>query len=143
MTLSYRDQFIALVRLHVARDPRRADGCSEAAIAKAERRLGARLPEALRTYYLVAGRLDELNSAHNLLYGLGQLEIQDRRVIFMEENQAVVHWGFAVKSLADADPIVYQRANVSGAKWYSERARFSVFISKMFAWQAGIADAPL
>ena len=141
MATIYRDQFAALVCLHVGRDPRKADGYSETAVAKAERRLGVRLPESVRTYYLLAGRLDELNRAHNLLNRLDQLHVEDRHLLFMEENQAVVEWGLSVRSLSAPDPIVHQRANVEGALWYSERSRFSAFLRKLFAWQAGNTEA--
>ena len=41
------------------------DGVPEAEIAAGEQRLGFRLPSALREYYLIAGRFDQLNCAHN------------------------------------------------------------------------------
>jgi hypothetical protein len=60
----------------------------------------------------------------------------------MEENQAVVHWGLSVKRLSEDDPVVHQRANADGAKWYSEKMRFSKFLARMYNWQAGFAKPP-
>lgn len=140
--MSFRDKYTDLIRRHLGRDPRHSDGVSEAALAKCERRLDIRLPPAVREYYLMAGRLDQLNRAHNSLYAPDELRIDDGHLWFMEENQAVVHWGLPVKRLAEDDPIVYQRANVEGARWYSQRMRFSTFLIRVYDWQAGFAKPP-
>ena len=66
-----------LVRRHVGRDPVAKDGVSDAAIRRREKQLGVRLPASLRAYYRAAGNLAELNQAHNLLYDLPQLVIED------------------------------------------------------------------
>jgi hypothetical protein len=140
--MSHRDRYIDLIRRHLGRDPKRGDGVTKAAIEKCERRLGVQLPAAVRDYYRMAGRLDQLNKAHNLLFTPEKLRVEDGHLWFMEENQAVVHWGLPVKRLAEGDPIVYQRANVDDAKWYSEKKRFSTFLIRMYDWQAGFAEAP-
>jgi hypothetical protein len=140
--MTYRDRYIDLVRRRLGRLPKRLDGVTQAALGKCERRLGVRLPEAVREYYRVAGRLAQLNKAHNLLYTPDELRMEDGHLWFMEENQAVVRWGLPLKRLSEDDPVVYQRANADGARWYSERMRFSVFLVRMFDWQAGFADAP-
>jgi len=43
------------------------DGVPEPEITAAGHRLGVRLPGALREYYLIAGRFEQLNGAHNRL----------------------------------------------------------------------------
>jgi hypothetical protein len=139
---SYDERYIELIRRHLGRDAKRGDGVTEAALAKCERRLDVNLPAAVRAYYLLAGRLDEINRAHNLLFGLDELRVEASHLWFMEENQAVVHWGLPTKRLAEDDPIVYQRANATEAKWYSEQVRFSTFLIRVVDWQAGFADAP-
>ena len=141
--MSFRDRYVDLIRRHLGREPKRSDGVTEAALRKCERRLGVRLPEAVRGYYLMAGRLDSLNKAHNLLFTPDELQIEDSHLWFMEENQAVVHWGLPVRRLEEPDPVVYQRVNEDGAKWYSEKMRFSNFLRRMYAWQAGFAEAPV
>lgn len=140
--MSHCERYIKLVRRHLGRDPKRDDGISVAALKKAERRLGVKLPVAVRDYYLMAGRLDQLNRAHNLLFTPDDLRVEEDHLWFMEENQAVVHWALPVKRLSGNDPIVYQRANVDGAKWYSEKMRFSSFLIRMYDWQAGFAEIP-
>jgi hypothetical protein len=135
--VSYRERYIDLIRRHLGREPKRSDGVTMASLRKCERRLGISLPAAVRDYYLLAGRLDEINAAHNRLFPLAELHVDDGYLWFMEENQAVVHWGLRVKALDDDDPIVFQRANVDGAKWFSERKRFSAFLIYLCDWQAG------
>jgi hypothetical protein len=118
------------------------DGVTGVALKQCERRLGVRLPAALRDYYLLAGRLDRLNRAHNRLFAPDELRVEDGHLWFMEENQAVVHWGMPVKRLSAEDPVVHQRANVDDARWFSEKMRFSTFLIRTYDWQAGFAEAP-
>jgi hypothetical protein len=136
--MDFRARYTALVERHVGRRPRRGDGLSASEIRTSEGRLGCRVPDSLRAYYLLAGRLDELNKAHNLLYAPKELRVEDGVLVFMEENQAVVHWGVKVKDLGKADPMVYQKVNEEGARWYSERMSISKFLDRMYDWQAGV-----
>ena len=138
----YRDLYADLVRRHLGRGPKAPDGIPEARLKACERRLGVPLPAAVRCYYRLAGRADRINNAHNRLLAPHQLRFEGAHLLFMEENQDVVHWGLPAKRLGDDDPPVYQRADAEGARWYSERMRFSKFIVIMFDWQAGFADAP-
>jgi hypothetical protein len=142
LEVSFHERYADLIRRHLGREPRRSDGVSDAALAKCERRLDIRLPAAVREYYLMAGRLEQLNRAHNFLYAPDELRIEDGHLWFMEENQAVVHWGLPLKRLAEPGPTVYQRANEEGARWYSMRLRFSIFLIRVYDWQAGFAEAP-
>lgn len=45
----------------------RGDACSTTDIEEAERRLGVRLPESLKEFYLVAGREKRMNQFHTRL----------------------------------------------------------------------------
>src|SRR5947209_1078254 len=90
---SFHERYVDLIRRHLKRDPKRTDGVTEGALKKCERRLGVRLPHSVGEYYLLAGRLDEMNKAHNLLFSPDELRVEDSHLWFMEENQAVVHWG--------------------------------------------------
>ena len=140
--MSHRERYLDLIRRHLGRAPKRGDGVAKASVATCERRLGVRLPPAVRDSYLMAGRLRSLNATHHRLLAPEALRVEDGHLWFMEENQAVAHWGLPVKRLAEDDPVVYQRATVAGAKWYSERMRFSTFLARLYDWQAGFADAP-
>jgi hypothetical protein len=118
----------------------RRDAISERRIAIVERRLGLLLPEALRAYYWVAGRAAALNTAHNQLLYPEDLGVEDNHLMFMDENQSVVSWGFRLADLAKADPVVWQRNNTAPVEWHSERKSFTRFMESMFRWyrSAGI-----
>lgn len=140
--MDFHERYVEMIRRHLGRDPKKADGLPDSALTKCERRLGVKLPAAMRDYYRLAGKLEQINKAHNFLFTPDELRIDDGRLWFMEENQAVVHWGIPLKNLSEDDPRVYQRANVDGAKWYSEKMTFSAFLISVFDWQAGFADPP-
>ena len=115
----------------------RRDGESEAELRRAERRLRVTLPGAMREYYLLAAAARE-NREHNRLYRPSELVIEDEYLVFMEENQSVVHWGLPIPAEKDPDPEVWQRTNGDMPEWYSEEMPFSVFIIENLAWQRGI-----
>jgi uncharacterized protein (TIGR02996 family) len=101
-TLSYRTAFAALARPLTPRD-----GVPEERVARGEDRLGVRLPRALRDYYLVAGRFDRLNQAHDRLLPPGQWELASRKIVFLEENQWAALAGVRADDPAGDDPPVF------------------------------------
>ncbi|MDQ3803467.1 MAG: hypothetical protein M3416_06505 [Acidobacteriota bacterium] len=139
--MSYESLYSDLVQRHLGRKPVPSDGSSDAELDEAEGRLGSRLPAAVRRYYRVAGNLVELNHAHNLLFAPSDLHMCEGFLIFMEENQAVVHWGIRAGELTEDDPDVWQRVNVVPPEWYSEEMTFSEFIVRTLDWQAGLEGA--
>jgi hypothetical protein len=116
------------------------DGITEARIAAAERKLGVGLPGALRDYYLVAGKERSLNHAHNHLCAPDEWEIHSRKLIFMEERQAVVVWGVSARSDPTGDPPVFQGTMVDDepSGWYREHAHCSAFLVAMLYWHAAL-----
>jgi hypothetical protein len=114
------------------------DGASDARLRESEKRLGMPLPPALRDYFLVAGLASE-NREHNRLFLPEELLVEGGHLVFMEENQAVVHWGLPLAAARRADPIVWQRVNGGRPQWFSEELPFSEFILKNLAWQRGLA----
>jgi len=94
---------------------------------------GIDLPPGLRSYYLVAGR-HPVNHRHNRLRPVAQLEVDQHRVVFLDENQGVVFWGIAVDDEA-ADPIVWQGQPATGDRpttWYCEDTPLTAFLSEMW-----------
>jgi hypothetical protein len=114
-----------------------ADGLKGSQVVSAERRLNLKLPLALREYYEVAGKLS-INTDHNKLYSPPDLLVREGKLLFMEENQAVVFWGMDLKELGQLDPEVFQAANVDELVWYSEERKFSDWIIKVLEWQSGL-----
>jgi hypothetical protein len=114
------------------------DGQSETSISDAEARLGLRLPAVLREYYLLAGRFDRFNRAHNQLRRPEEWCVDGSKLVFLEENQCVVFWGVDAGTSPDDDPPVYQGPNVRGrpTEWYLEHERCSEFLLVMLHLQA-------
>ena len=117
-----------MARAVLGREPRPEEGTPEERIREAETGLRVRLPAAMRQYYLAAGEADPVNRAHNIVFRPEDLRFEEGYLIFMEENQAVVHWGIARADLAHLDPTVWQRVNGAPPEWYSEDVTFSAFI---------------
>lgn len=112
------------------------DGTPAEEIRKGETQLGFSLPEAVRAYYRTLGR-HRLNQAHNRLFSPEEWFVHEGRLVFMEENQAVLYWGVATDE-GGADPVVYQGANLrdEAIEWHSENACCADFMLVMMHWQA-------
>lgn len=137
---SFRDQYRrAFATLGRPLTPR--DGRAESRIAAAERKLGVRLPKALRDYYLVAGRERRFNCVHNRLYAPHEWSVDGDKLVFMEENQAVVLWGTAASCEPSEDPPVFQGVNGDPIEWYEEHERCSVFLIVELHWQGAFGGA--
>jgi len=115
-----------------------ADGLPDKEIVTGEQRLGVRLPRALREFYGIAGRLDHLNRAHNRLYTPHEWFVDAGKLVFMEENQAVVYWGVPISEEPGDDPSVLQGVNVVNQPidWHPEHGACSEFLLVMLHWQA-------
>jgi hypothetical protein len=117
------------------------EGRSDARLRTVEKRLGIRLPKALRDYYQVAGKERRFNQAFNHLYAPDECVSKDDKLVFMEENQAVVLWGTEANALPQDDPPVYQGVNGEPIEWYLEQEHCSVFLVVMLHWQGTFGGA--
>jgi hypothetical protein len=106
----------------------------DAELAAAAQRLGIRLPEALRAYYLLAGRELALNTAHDTLLPPDEWQMTGDKLVFLRENQAVVVWSVAISPFSE-DPEVFQ-GPIDFSEWYPEHPVLSEFLDVMLHWQA-------
>ena len=136
---SYRELVDRILGLLGKKRPR-GSGVTEAAIRRREKELGVRLPESLRAYHLVAGRLTELNRMHNIVYELPELFVEEGHLFVMEENQAVVHWCLRLADLEQDDPEIWQRVNNDPYEWYSEEKPLSEFLIDTLKWETGLDE---
>ena len=120
----------------LGRELQSTDGISQQHLTRAEARLRVSLPAIVKEFYIAAGAAPELQS-HNRLRHPDALDIEDGYLVFCEENQNVVDWGFRLP-MTDADPEVWQRNNGDEPAWYSEEMTFSVFIVRMLAFIHGV-----
>ncbi len=86
------------------------DGCAEKEITAAERRLGFRLPAALREWHTLAGRREDVFSSFNRLIPVSALEIDGERdaLIIQRECQNCEQWAIRRADLGLDDPPVIQ-----------------------------------
>ena len=129
---AYRD----LVESLFARKLTTQDAVLEDEIRRVEERLRSALPLALREYYLVLGRFDQLNTAHNRLLKPEELELQGGMLRFMDENQCVCTWALRREDLGTEDPEVYQGNPIQDPDWYREELRLSEFLQLSIYLQA-------
>jgi hypothetical protein len=112
------------------------DGISETDIDAVQERNRYELPEALRDFYTVLGAFEPVTSVHNRFYHPGNFERRDGKLVFCEENQVVVYWGYDADQDWATDPPVYQGVNGKTVKWYVENDRCSKFLLETIYWQA-------
>jgi len=112
------------------------DGYSEEELESAERRLGLKLPLALREWYTLAGRRADVWSVQDRVLSPAQLEIDDRTatLIIRSENQWCERWGIRLADLNQDDPpIVEVDANLQGSPTTSAFACLVLLYEVMFA----------
>jgi len=117
------------------------DATPEAEILAAEKRLGRQIPKALADFYRVAGRADDYNAIHDRLLPPTELALESDKLVFLEENQAVVLWGTDAWPKTTEDPPAYQATNAEPLIWEAVNDRCSVFLLVMLHWAAAFAGA--
>ncbi len=105
-------------------------------LSAAEGRLGVRIPTVLRDYYAIAGRERRFGACHNRLLAPSEWSVDQKRLVFMEENQAVVCWGVSIRNPDADDPPVSQGIDDEPMTWQPEHRRCSAFLAVMLHYQA-------
>ncbi|MGW2250531.1 SMI1/KNR4 family protein [Kitasatospora sp. NPDC001660] len=122
------------------------DGFADAELDTAERRLGLRLPAALREAYRLFGRRADLTSSHDTLLTPGELFVLDGALVYRAENQGCAHWGILLADLAEDDPATVLRmdlADKSQERWEPWEPRFSVAAAAMAMTEKLLEDHEL
>jgi hypothetical protein len=116
---------------------------SSGVLAEAEKRLGVRVPAALREYYLVAGRERRFNMSCNRLLPPSEWRVDKQRLVFMEENQAVCCWGVSIRNQSSDDPPVSEGIeDDESMTWYPLHRKCTVFLAAMLHHQAVSGGLP-
>lgn len=110
------------------------DGFDEATLDAAESRLAVSLPAALREWYELAGRRDDVWSRQDELLAPQELSIEDGVLIFYIENQCVVRWGIRLSELDLADPPVVIESDEAPRGWLTENTSISEFALQMLVF---------
>jgi hypothetical protein len=109
------------------------DGWTEDDLRAAERRLGLRLPPAIREAYALFGRRQDLTSVQDRLLDPDQLELDvtGEVLIYRVENQSVAVWGVPLAAMEQPDPPVVMARNFEDVSWEPFLERFSVGCMEM------------
>jgi hypothetical protein len=83
-------------------------GYTERELSLAEQKLHCEFPVTLRQYYVQLGRNDAINTAYNRLLAPSEVYYtESKHLVFYEENQAVVVWGFPYQSPGAPNPGIW------------------------------------
>ena len=114
------------------------DGWDEATIQTTEARLGLRLPNPLRNFYLAWGRRRDMTDVQNPFLDPDTLVVRAETLIFCAENQAVWYWGVRCEALEEDDPpVVMTESGLSGWRveselnWKPSHSHLSYFLDDM------------
>ncbi|WP_316527708.1 SMI1/KNR4 family protein [Kitasatospora brasiliensis] len=122
------------------------DGFTDAELDAAERRLGLRLPAALREAYRLFGRRADLTSSHDVLLTPDELHVLDGALVYRAENQGCAHWGVPLADLGREDPPTVGRldlADKSQERWEPSEDRFSTAAVAMAMMEKLLEDHEL
>jgi hypothetical protein len=112
------------------------DCLPDEAIIAAEHRLGVQVPKALADFYRVAGRAEDFTCVFNRMLHPDEWTIEAGKLVFMEENQAVVLWATEADARPNDDPPAYQATTDEPMVWERVNDRCSVFLLVMTHWEA-------
>src|SRR5262249_44715250 len=89
---------------------RASDGVSEATLRSAERRLGFKLPVAVREWYALAGNRENVRRKENHLLNIAKLGMEEdfNALVIYCEIQGNEYWGVRRRDLDLDDPPIYQ-----------------------------------
>ncbi len=107
------------------------DGFPIAALDACEKRLSTRLPAAMREWYGLAGRREDVWNCQDTLLSPDELIVEGGVLQFYVENQAVTSWGMRSDNLnlPDAPVVVRNEQRL----WVVQSSRLSEFALHMFA----------
>lgn len=108
------------------------DGVRPSELDKVELKLGFTLPKILRDLYLLAGKNTMLMESFNRFALPSQLQRDENKIVFLEENQNICYWGFEI-NLENHNPKVYQLLNEN--EWYEEQIPLIEFLTVMLYYQ--------
>jgi len=122
-----------------------SQGFPDQKIAELEGRLGIKLPNALKNYYVTLGKHENLNYAYNRLL-LPDDEVgfsKDRYLLFFEEYQAVVSWGIKETDLQYENPPVWGNSGTDDEPdWYLEADTTEKFLLLMAIYNGTLGGLP-
>jgi hypothetical protein len=108
------------------------EGYDPQEISASEKRLGLKLPSALKEWYALAGRRQDVWNRQDKLVPPQEITVEAGVLVFYTENQAVTFWGVRLGELPKDDPPVVTRDE--HADWRELCPEVSVFALQMFVY---------
>jgi hypothetical protein len=95
--------------------PLRADdGYSSKDLDLLQKRIGFSLPPAIREFYQLAGRRNDIWSVQDTLLPIEQVSLENGVLEFYVENQSVTSWAIRAGDLSQEDPPVIFNHGIHG-----------------------------
>jgi hypothetical protein len=118
-----------------------SDGFTEAELDAAEKRLGVRLPAAVRDAYRLFGHRSDLTSENGTLWSPSELHYDqsNQMIVFRAAHQAVAFFGVSVADPACDDPPTFMYATCEDPaqeSWEPFLTRFSLACVDMVLWES-------
>lgn len=133
-------RFIRLFAARCASPVLGGDGFGAEELLAAEARLGFTLPAALRDFYAVAGKRNDLTRCQDRLLHPDQVYVDDAGavLVFRWECQRVAEWGIPLSVIAELDPPVVFWLR-SGDVWHPFLDRVSLACVEMVLSEWGFS----
>ncbi len=108
-------------------------GYSKQELVQNEKRLGFRLPDAMRQLYLIAGHLGRVMDGFHHFVLLNELAVEDGILRFCYERNRGTCWGIPVRGIEQSDPLVIT-GFVEAGTWSEEKESLSDFLFRMICY---------
>jgi hypothetical protein len=133
MTDMFLDKFRALVPKYLGDRWQDADGIPADELEEELADHEFTIPLVLREFYQAVGGCEDLMEAFHFFFDPEELEMDEKFLLFLEDEDEAYAWGFHSDQLNVPDPIVWRRNNAKST-WVSEEGTFSEFVFDMFDW---------
>lgn len=128
----------------LGRELESSEGVDIQSIEVAEKKLNVKFPQALKDFYLNVGKLALFTDAFEFFAKPKQIYIKSNKLVFLEENQAVLSWGIDLDDLEKEVVPVYHSPNIGDQEdevtWYAEVLPLPEFLELIMYYQAASAD---
>lgn len=122
-----------------------SEGVDNQSIEVAEKKLEVKFPEALKDFYLNVGKIGLFTDAFEFFAKPKQIYVKANKLVFLEENQAVLSWGVDLNDLGKDVIPVYHSPNIGDQEndvvWYTEALPLPEFLELIMYYQSVSADA--
>lgn len=113
------------------------DGYDLNDIEQVEHTPGVRIPETLKSFWQLVGRLKMFTSSFELFLPPNEIFLEGDYLVFLQENQGVCYWSVKISDTDNSELIVYQCSNSDAEhpEWHSEEMTLPYFLEMLMYYQ--------